>query len=158
VTPRVAREVDAAGVATIWNHYIRETAATFNSVEKTGQEVAAAIAANPCFLVAGAEGRVAGFATCFQFRGGVGYRHTMEHTVLVAPGVTGRGLGRAMMTALEACARGSAAHSLLAGVSGENPAGIAFHRALGYTEVARLREVGYKFERWMDLVLMQKRL
>jgi phosphinothricin acetyltransferase len=158
VTPRPACPGDAAAIATIWNHYIRETAATFNSVEKTAPDVAATIAANPCLMVAETEGRVAGFASFVQFRGGIGYRHTMEHTVLVAPGLSRRGLGRALMAALEDRARASGVHSLLAGVSGENPAGIAFHRALGYGEVARLPEVGRKFGRWMDLVLMQKRL
>jgi phosphinothricin acetyltransferase len=49
-------------------------------------------------------------------------------------------------------------HSLWAGVSAENPAGRAFHNAIGFTEVATLSEVGFKFGRWIDLVLMQKKL
>ena len=158
MTPRPARAADAGAIAVIWNHYIRETSATFNSAEKTASEVEAAIAANPCFLVIEADGAVAGFATYFQFRGGVGYRHTMEHTVQLAPGSSGRGLGRALMTALEDHARAGAVHSLFAGVSGENPEGVRFHRALGYRQVARLPEVGHKSGRWMDLILMQKRL
>lgn len=158
MTPRPARPADAPAVAAIWNHYIRESAATFNSVEKTEAEVAAAMVGNPCFLVADAGGRIAGFATYFQFRGGVGYRHTMEHTVQLAPGQSGRGLGRSLVAALEDHARAAAVHSLFAAVSGDNPDGVLFHRALGYAEVGRLPEVGRKFGRWMDLVLMQKRL
>lgn len=158
MTPRPARAGDAPAIAAIWNHHIRNSAATFNAQEKAEAEVVAAIATNPCFLVIEADGAIAGFATYVQFRGGVGYRHTMEHTVQLASGQSGRGLGRALVTALEDHTRLGAVHSLIAGVSGENPAGIAFHRALGYTEVARLPEVGHKFGRWMDLVLMQKRL
>ena len=157
MTIRPARAEDAAAIAAIWNHYIRETVATFNSAEKAEEEVARSIAANPCFLVAEGQG-VDGFATFFQFRGGVGYRHTMEHTILLRPGAEGRGHGRALVTALEAEARAQGAHSLFAGVSGENPDGVAFHAALGFETVARLPEVGFKYGRWMDLVLMQKRL
>ncbi len=153
---RLAEEADAAAVAAIWNHYIRDTAVTFNAREYALAEVEAMILGRPAFFVAEDAGRVAGFATYAQFRGGIGYARTMEHTVQLAPGIAGRGLGRALMSAVEDHARAGGAHSMLAGVSGENPAGRAFHARLGYAEVAVLPQVGWKFGRWMDLVLMQK--
>ena len=159
---RPACPEDAHAVAAIWNAVIRDTAATFTTLEKTAEGLVADFAGKRAagreFLVAELDGEVAGFATYFQFRGGPGYRHTMEHTVILAPKAWGRGIGRALMSAIEDHARAGGAHSLFAGVSGENASGIAFHAAIGFTEIARLPEVGRKFDRWMDLVLMQKLL
>ncbi|HMO72543.1 MAG TPA: N-acetyltransferase family protein [Paracoccaceae bacterium] len=159
---RPAGPGDAEGILAIWNPLIRDTAVTFNAVEKTAQEVAGMVATRQAalgngFLVAeGAGGAIAGFATWSQFRGGVGYARTAEHTILLGPAARGRGLGRKLMAAAEEAAREEGIHSMFGGVSAENPAGVAFHAAMGYAEVARLREVGWKFGRWMDLVLMQK--
>ena len=156
MTVRQAMADDAEAVAAIWNHYIRETAVTFNAQEKPVEEIAALIRTRPAFFVALDQGRVAGFATYDQFRGGVGYARTMEHTIQLAPGASGRGHGRALMRAVEDHARTGGAHTMFAGVSGENPEGRAFHARLGYAETAVLPHVGWKFGRWMDLVLMQK--
>ncbi|MCZ8333131.1 MAG: GNAT family N-acetyltransferase [Rhodobacteraceae bacterium] len=157
---RDATPADAAAIAAIWNPVISDTAITFNSVEKSMADIAAMIRARQAdghgFLVAEAEGNILGFATYAQFRGGVGYARTMEHTILLSPAAQGRGLGRALMTAVEDHARARGALSLFAGVSAENPAGRAFHAAMGFAEVAILQRVGYKFGRTMDLVLMQK--
>ena len=156
---RDATADDAAAVAALWNHYIRDTLVTFNWAEKPEEEVAALIAARQAaghgFLVAEAGGLL-GFATYAQFRGGVGYAQTMEHTILLDPAARGRGTGRALMTAVEDHARRGGAHSIFAGVSGANPEGRAFHLAMGYAEVAILREVGRKRDLWLDLHLMQK--
>jgi len=156
VSVREATVQDAAAVTLIWNHYIRETSVTFNAQEKPVEEVADLIVTRPAFFVALDQGRVAGFATYGQFRSGVGSARTMEHTIQLAPGASGRGLGRALMTLVEDHARTGGAHSMFAGVSGENPEGRAFDARLGYAETAVLPHVGWKFGRWMDLVLMQK--
>lgn len=154
--PRLARTDDAKGIAAIWNHYIRETTITFTSTEKTPDEVAALIEARPAFFVAEAGRGIAGFATYAQFRGGDGYARCMEHTIQVAPDARGGGLGRALLSAVEDHARTGGAHSIFAGVSAENEAGLAFHRRMGYTASWTLPQTGWKFGRWLDLVLMQK--
>lgn len=162
MTLRPALPEDAAAIAALWNPFIRDTAVTFNSVEKTPEglvaDIAAKAAAGQPFLLAELDGVLAGFATYGQFRGGVGYAQTMEHTVILHPRAHGQGLGRALMSAIEEHARRAGVHSLLAGVSAENTAGVAFHMAVGYVELARLPQVGRKFGRWMDLVLLQKML
>jgi L-amino acid N-acyltransferase len=159
---RPANATDAEAIATIWNHYIRQTLTTFTTAEKTTDAIASMIAekqaAGHGTFVALAEGAVAGFATYGQFRVGPGYARTMEHSVMLRPGAAGRGLGRALMAEVEDHASAGGAHSLFAGVSAENDAGRRFHARLGFTEVARLPQVGFKWDRWIDLVLMQKML
>ena len=159
---RPATPADADAICAIWNPVIRDSVATFNSAEKTPDDIRALIAAKAAdghaIFVAETGGRLTGFALYGQFRGGVGYRHTGEHTIIVAPDAQGQGTGRALLTAIEDHARAARYHSLFAGVSAENAPGIAFHARMGYAEVARLSEVGRKFDRWFDLVLMQKRL
>lgn len=157
VTIRAAQSEDAGAIADLVNPVIRDTAITFTTAEKDPADLAAAIARAPgTFQVAEVDGAVVGYATYFQFRGGPGYAHTMEHSITLAPAARGRGIGRPLMAALEGHARAAGAHSLFAGVSAENPAGVAFHTAIGFRQVAVLPQVGFKFGRWMDLVLLQK--
>lgn len=153
---RKATPQDAAAIGEIWNHYIRDTLATFNSAEKSQDEIADLIARRPAFVVAEQEGMLLGFATFDQFRGGVGYVASVEHTVLLAPNQSGRGIGRALMVVLEQIARAQSRHVLVAGVSGSNPKGVAFHTAIGFETSGVLPEVGQKFGTYHDLVLMQK--
>ena len=157
---RAAAPADAPAIAAFWNPVIRDTAVTFNPVEKSADDIAQMItdrhAAGHGFLVAERDSVVQGFATYSQFRSGAGYARSMEHTIILSPAAQGAGLGRALMAALEDHARAGGAHCLIAGVSAENPAGRAFHAAIGFTEIATLPQVGHKFGRYMDLVLMQK--
>ncbi|MBP0481117.1 GNAT family N-acetyltransferase [Sagittula salina] len=154
---RPAGPADAPGIAAIWNAIIVDTAATFTTQTKTEAGLIADMTQRgAAFQVAEDAGRVLGFATYGQFRGGPGYAHTMEHSIQLAAEARGRGTGRALMTALEDVARAQGVHSLWAGVSGENPGGVTFHRRIGYAEIARLPQVGFKFGRWMDLILLQK--
>lgn len=154
---RQARADDARPVAEIHNAVIRDTLVTFTTTEKDVSAVAAEIdTRGPAFLVAEASGEVVGFATYAPFRAGPGYAQTMEHTIHLRPTAQRRGIGRALMSELEGIARGQGVHSLIAGISGANPRAVTFHRALGFAEVGRLPEVGFKAGRWLDLILMQK--
>ena len=162
MTPRTTQEADAQAICDIVNPVIRDTTISFNSREKALQDVVAEIrdtcANGHGFVVVEEAGSLLGFASYKQFRGGPGYGRTAEHSIMLAANARGRGVGRMLMQALEDHARASGMHSMIAGVSGENPGGVAFHDRLGYAQVAVLPQVGWKFGRWLDLILMQKLL
>lgn len=159
---RQAADSDIPGILAVWNPVIRDTLVTFNDREKTPGDIAVMLsekrALGHAFLVVEEAGGIFGFATFGQFRAGPGYRHSFEHTIILAPDARGRGFGRGLLGAIEAAARSAGGHVLFAGVSAANPEGVAFHAATGFREVARLSEVGRKAGRWLDLVLMEKRL
>ncbi len=152
---RQATPADAPALAALWNPWIQNTAITFTSTLKTPADLARMIATRPAFFTTD---DVTGLATYDQFRAGSGYATCMEHTIILAPQAQGRGLGRALMHAVEHHAARHGAHQMIAGISGENPDAIRFHAALGYSEIARIPEAGYKFSRFIDLVLMRKLL
>ena len=153
---RAAQPKDAKQIADIWNHAIRNTTITFNPVEKSVEEVAQLCARNTLVWDDGEQ--VSGFARYFQFRGGEGYRFTVEHTIMLHPTAHGGGIGRALMEALFDHAKKQGFHSMFAGCSAENVGAVTFHVRLGFQEVATLPQVGFKFDRWIDLVLLQKML
>ncbi len=159
---RAATPDDAAAVAAIWNPIIRDTVITFNPVERSPAEIAAMIVARQAdghaFLVATAGPQVIGFASYAQFRGGAGYARCMEHTINLSPDARGRGAGRVLLAALEHHATTAAHNVMVAAVTGSNLGSIAFHAALGYAQVGRMPQVGWKFGVYHDLVLMQKML
>lgn len=155
---RPATPADADAIAAIWNHAIRETTITFNPDVKSVDEVANLITdQTPCLVYEDA-GMVQGFARYFQFRGGAGYRQTAELTIMLDDAAQGKGAGRLLVTALCDLAKANGIHSIFAGCSAENPNAVAFHTKLGFERLAVLSQVGFKFGRWIDLVLMQKRL
>ncbi len=87
---------------------------------------------------------------------GPGYRFSVEHSVHVAAGHRGGGVGRALVEALFPIAASLGKHVMLAGVDGENAASIRFHERLGFEQAGRLRQVGFKFDRYLDLVFLQR--
>lgn len=157
MTIRAATPRDAAVIADIWNGIIHDPVITFTTEEKTNRSILQLLESQPV-LVADIGNQVSGFATCGAFRAGPGYRHTGEVTIHLAPNARGQGIGRKLMQSLLDQAGQDGIHAMVAGVSAQNPAAIRFHQALGFTEVARLPEVGRKAGRWLDLILLQKLL
>ncbi len=153
---RKAEPRDAAGIAAVLNPIIRETTISFKPKELSLKDVGDLIAASPGVFVAEDAGTVIGYASYGQFRNGLGYARTMEHSINLEPIARGKGVGRALMAAVENHARSGGVGSLWAGISGENPGGVAFHARLGFETVTVLPKVGFKFGRWLDLTLMRK--
>jgi len=106
-------------------------------------------------LVAEDAGRVLGFATFGDFRSWPGYRFTVEGTIHIHSSSRGQGIGTELLRELALRARELGKHIMIAGVDSANTASIRFLERFGFVRVAHLREVGYKFNRFLDLVLLQ---
>ncbi len=106
-------------------------------------------------LVAETDGKIAGFSSYGTFKAKIGYRFTAEHSVYVAEGFHGKGTGSLLLQELIAVARQNGLHTLIGYVDSENGGSIAFHRKFGFEEAGLLREVGFKFGRQLDVLLMQ---
>jgi L-amino acid N-acyltransferase YncA len=109
-------------------------------------------------LVATDASGVIGLSSFGDFRAWPCYRFTVEHSVHVRPDQRSRGIGRALIEALLPEASLLGKHVLIAGIDAGNIASLALHRRLGFEQVAHFREVGRKFDRWLDLVFMQRLL
>lgn len=159
---RDARTGDAGAIAAIWNPIIRDTVITFWPTERSAAEIAGMIAARQAaghaFLVAETAGEVAAFATCTQFRGGAGYARSLEHSIHVHPGRRGRGLGTALLRAVEDHARARGGQLMISAVTGSNDGSLRFHARQGYARWGVIPAAGWKFGRFHDLVLMGKDL
>ena len=107
-------------------------------------------------LVARDERGVAAFGSFSDFRAWPGYRFTVEHTLHVRADARGRGIGTRMLRALIERASALGKHVMIAGVDADNTASIRLHERLGFTRAGQLCEVGYKFDRWLDLVFLQR--
>jgi L-amino acid N-acyltransferase YncA len=103
----------------------------------------------------GSDGVVSGFASLGEFRAWPGYRFTVEGTVHIHSSVRGQGVGTALLEELVRLAREVGKHTMIAGVDAENVASLRFLERFGFERVAHFREVGYKFDRFLDLIFLQ---
>jgi len=156
---RLATPDDAPIINDIQNHYVLGSTATFHTEPLTLEERLAwlknRLSAHPV-TVALAEAAIVGWGALEVFRGRPAYRHTAEFSVYVHHDWHRRGVGRAIMADLEMRARELRYHALVGGCCSESTAVIAMLEALGYERVARFREVGRKFDRWIDVVFLER--
>jgi len=160
VAVRDALEADIPAIVAITNDAILTTTANWDLRPVTVADRRAwmqdRLAAGCPVLVAETAGAVAGFASFAQFRPFEGYRHTVEHGLYVARWAQRRGVGSALLQALVGRAEGFGAHVMVAGIEASNDASLALHARFGFVRVGLMPEVGRKFDRWLDLVLMQR--
>jgi phosphinothricin acetyltransferase len=106
--------------------------------------------------VAEVDGQVAGYAYAGLYRTRPAYRHTVENSVYVSPDMHKRGIGRALLDSLIAAAVARGFRQMIAVIGdSDQAASIALHKACGFEMVGPLKDVGFKFGRWLDTVLMQ---
>jgi phosphinothricin acetyltransferase len=156
---RDACEQDLPAIVEITNQAIRETTAVWSytpaTIDSRRQWWQDRQQRNYPVLVAEVDNRVVGFASFGDFRPWEGYRYTVEHSVYVTPDRQRQGIGRLLLANLIDRARVTGKHSMIAGIDAANSASLQLHRQFGFVEVGRLPEVGWKFERWLNLVLLQ---
>jgi L-amino acid N-acyltransferase YncA len=159
---RDAGEGDLAKITVIYNEILQTSTAIFSnkpaSVEERREWWTGRVEQGYPVVVAVVEGVVAGFATYGPFRSWPGYRFTVEHTVHVDAGFRGRGLGAALLRELMERARGAGKHVMVGGIDAANEGSLRFHDRMGFERVAHMKEVGFKFDRFLDLVLVQRRV
>ena len=156
---RPATEDDLPAILAIYNEVIANTTAAYvfepHTLEMRKQWFDDLKAGGWPVVVAESEGAVAGFGCIGVFRGKPGYKYTGEHTVYVHADHRGKGVGHALLSTLIAEARRLELRTLIGGIDSANAASIAFHAGFGFVECARIKDVAYKFGRWLDLVFMQ---
>ncbi|SFC92117.1 phosphinothricin acetyltransferase [Flexibacter flexilis DSM 6793] len=116
------------------------------------------LAQNWPVIVAEADGKAVGFGTYGSFRVREGYRFTVEHSVYLQDDFQGRGIGQMLLLELVRLAKTQGFHTMIGVIDAANTGSCAFHARNGFEQVGHLRQVGYKFGQWLDLVLMQKML
>lgn len=160
VQVRDAVEADLPAILAIINEATLNTTAVW-SVTPTTLEARRAwwqerTAAGFPVLVASDGKGVLGFASYGPFRPWEGYRHTVEHSVYVDAAARGNGVGRLLLAALIERATSDGKHVMVGGIDASNNVSIRLHEALGFTSAGTLRQVGRKFDRWLDLLFMQR--
>lgn len=154
---------DVRAIAAIYGWHVRHGTGTFEIDAPDDADMARrrddVVAKGLPFLVLEHEGAVRGYAYANQFRPRPAYRFCVEDSVYLEPGLTGRGFGRLLLAELLARCEAAGARQMLAVIGDSANAGsIGVHRALGFGQVGTIAAAGWKFDRWLDVVVMQRGL
>ncbi len=160
---RPVAAADLAAVADIYAYYVLHSISSFEevppTVEAMGERHAAVTQKGLPYLCAQIDGAVVGYAYAGPYGTRAAYRYTVEDSVYVAPGFHGRGVGKALLSALIADCEALGLRQMLAVIgNSENAGSIALHTALGFAHAGIGRSVGWKQGRWVDVVWMQRAL
>lgn len=156
---RAAKSDDVAQVAEIYNHFVLTSTITFEEEPVATQEMArrvAEIQANGLpWLVAAQDGQIVGFAYANKWKARAAYRFSTEVTVYVRDGLGKSGIGSRLYNELFAALRSFGAHAVIGGVALPNEASVRLHEKFGFKKVAHFEQVGFKFNRWIDVAYWQ---
>ena len=160
---RPSRDEDIAAITAIYAHHVLNGTGTFeidppSVADMTGRRADVLSKGLP-YIVAEEAGQVIGYAYCTWFKPRPAYRFSAEDSIYVAPGVHGKGIGRALLAELAAQAERVGIRKLIAVIGDSSNAGsVGVHRSLGFEHVGILKSCGWKFDQWLDVVLMEKAL
>jgi len=159
VTIRAATHADIPGILAIYNDAVLHTTASYDYEPTTLEARTAWYEAHmqqrmPIF-VAEDGGAIVGWSALHPYHPRIGYRYTVENSVYVAAERRGQGIGRTLLAPLIARARELGIHALIAAIDADNATSIRLHARFGFVQVGQLKEVGYKFDRWLDVIFMQ---
>jgi L-amino acid N-acyltransferase YncA len=150
---------DLAGLLAIMNHNILHSKAVYDYEPKTRTEIeqwfAEKTTAGWPVIVAKQGNEVAGYGSYGAFRFKEGFKYTVEHSVYVAEGHHGKGIGNLLMHELIRLAKQQGYHTMIGCIDAGNAGSVAFHKRFGFTEAGVLKEAGFKFGEWLDLLFMQ---
>lgn len=155
---RLATADDLAAINDIYNHYVVHSTATYQSERSTDAERATWFVAHGerhPVIVAEIDGRVVGWGSLSPFHARAAYARTVEDSVYIHRDFHRRGVGRALLAELIKRGRAIGHHTIIAAISADQEPSIALHQTFGFTESGRLREVGNKFGRWLDVAYLQ---
>jgi L-amino acid N-acyltransferase YncA len=160
---RASRDDDLPAITAIYGHHVLHGTGTFETEPPSLADMTArradVLSKGLPYLVAEANGSVAGFAYCNWFKPRPAYRFSAEDSVYVAHNLHAKGLGRALLAELAAKAERAGVRKLIAVIGDANNKGsVGVHRAAGFTDVGVLKSCGWKFGQWLDVVLMEKPL
>ena len=160
---RPSQEPDLPAITAIYGHHVLHGSGTFETEPPTLADMRArraeVLVRHLPFLVAEEGGHIVGFAYCNWFKPRPAYRFSAEDSIYLAPDAHRRGLGRALLAELAAQAEAAGVRKLIAVIGDSANAGsIGVHRSVGFEQVGVLKSCGWKFERWLDVVLMEKTL
>lgn len=172
---RASHADDLPQITAIYAHHVKSGTGSFETEAPTLAEMTArradVLAKGLPYIVAEGHGdgasdgqlagttQILGYAYCTWFKLRPAYRFSVEDSVYIAPGLQGKGLGRALLAELAAQAERMGIRKLIAVIGDSNNAGsIGLHRSVGFTEVGILKSCGWKFDQWLDVVLMEKAL
>lgn len=163
ITIRASHDDDVVAIAAIYAHHVQNGTGTFETEPPTEADMAArradVLSKQLPYLVAERDGQVIGFAYCNWFKPRPAYRFSAEDSIYLADAARGHGVGRQLLAALSQAAEAVGVRKLIAVIGDSGNAGsIGVHRGQGFTHVGVLKDCGWKFGKWLDVVLMEKSL
>lgn len=146
---------DAEEIAQIYNHYIEKTIITFEEEVVTGDTIEGRMqnvrSSRFPWLVAERDGRLLGYSYAGRWKDRCSYRYSSEVTVYLRPGHFGKGVGSALYSELLPALKARGIHVAVGGIALPNEASVKLHEKMGFLKAAHFKEVGFKFDRWIDV-------